>query len=204
MVKVQIFTNPLVGLIWFQQLILIHIEPLFLKGAVEPFHDPIHFGMIGIRPEVLDPLGGAVGIKDVHEFTPIVGLHGMDRDRQHGLQRIEHDQGIGGRGGLEGLGIGDLELDVDGSDGGAPHGSDDGFDGIQLHITPSLRLGRIADPLLLSPLVLLPSRIMEAEGGLVKEEMVSGDDLADRGDGRSVNAHLLRVPPDQGRQLLFP
>lgn len=97
-VEVQIFFNALVGLGRIEEFVLVHIQPLFLQRAIEALNHPIHFGMIGIRPDVLDPLGGAVRIKDVHKFTPIIGLHGMDRERQHGLQCLEHDKGVGGRG----------------------------------------------------------------------------------------------------------
>lgn len=82
------------------------------------------------------------------------------------------------------------------SDGVPSHGSDDGFDRIQLHIATLLRMGRIAYPLLLPPLVFLPAWIMVAEAGFVKEEVVSGDDLPNRGGSRSVNAHLLTGPSD--------
>lgn len=119
------------GEVVIEEQVFVVVQEFLLDGAVEAFGMGIHLGGLRVGVPVDQGLLGHGGGEVFHEFTAVVGEHGLDPVGEHGGGEVQ--KALSGGAGVAGGRHGDTDaaIQVDGGEHVAAHPVADALHGIE-------------------------------------------------------------------------
>lgn len=84
-----------VGEVIEEQQVVVEVDAFLLHGAIEAFAVGVHAGCFGVGVPVGEQVVGQRAGEVALEFAAVVGEHGFDGEREHGLDEAEELAGSG-------------------------------------------------------------------------------------------------------------